>query len=285
MASVRVKAYAKLNLTLSVTGVADGYHMLDSLVASVDLYDLIVLNRRKDKLVSVTMHGRGSESIPYESNNAVRAAESFISAFGTDGADITVYKNIPMGLGLGGSSADSAGVLNGLSKLYNTGGLTELEQLAALNGSDTKYMLSGGYARMRGRGDEVEYLENNMKLDILLLAPASGVSTAECFKLFDSSGTFGGSSDGAVKALSEGDKYALAKNMGNSLVIPAKLISEDVRTAFNELSAFDPLAVNMTGSGSGVYALFENEQYCDYAKSRYRGKFRAYKLKTVIPKI
>ena len=47
--TVRVKAYAKLNLTLSVTGVQNGYHMIDSLVCSVDLYDLIVLKKRKDK--------------------------------------------------------------------------------------------------------------------------------------------------------------------------------------------------------------------------------------------
>ena len=69
--------------------------------------------------------------------------------------------------------------------------------------------------------------------------------------------------------------------MGNSLVIPAKLISEDVRTAFNELSAFDPLAVNMTGSGSGVYALFETPEFAAYAKSRYKGKFKVYSLKTI----
>ena len=118
MATVRQKSYAKINLTLKVTGAEGGFHTLDSVVASVDLYDLIVLKKRRDKLVSITMHGCGSEQIPFESNNAVKAAESFINEFDTCGADITVYKNIPMGLGLGGSSADSAGVLNGLARLY-----------------------------------------------------------------------------------------------------------------------------------------------------------------------
>ena len=75
---VRVKAYAKLNLTLDITGVCGGWHMLDSLVCSVDVFDLIKLRKRKDKLVSVTMHGRGTELLPHENNNAAKAAEAFV---------------------------------------------------------------------------------------------------------------------------------------------------------------------------------------------------------------
>ena len=106
MDTVRVKAYAKINLTLSVTGVKDGYHMLDSIVTSVDLYDAVKVKKRRDGLVSVTMRGCGSENIPFGSNNAVKAAQAFIEKYSTRGADITVNKNIPVGAGLGGSSAD-----------------------------------------------------------------------------------------------------------------------------------------------------------------------------------
>lgn len=280
---VRVKAYAKINLTLHVTGIKDGFHTLDSLVTSVDLYDLIALKKRKDKLVSITMRGCGSEGIAFEENNAVRAAQAFIDGYGTNGADITVYKNIPMGLGLGGSSADAAGVLNGLSKLYKTDDTAGLKLLADSVGSDTRYMLSGGYARLFGRGNEVKNIESALKLDFLLLAPKEGVSAAECYKTFDSLGALGGNSDVAENAVIAGDKKLLAENLSNSLGIAAKKLSDSIQTAFDELSAFDPLAVNMTGSGSGVYAVFENPEYCAYAKSRYRGKFRAYCLKTFLP--
>ena len=78
---VRVKAFAKLNLTLAITGLKDGYHMLDSLVCTVDLFDLIKLKKRKDNLINVEMHGQGTESLPPEDNNAVRAAEAYVSAF------------------------------------------------------------------------------------------------------------------------------------------------------------------------------------------------------------
>ncbi len=282
MESVRIKSYAKLNLTLNITGVKDGFHLLDSVVTSVDLYDLIVLKKRRDKLVSITMHGCGSESIAYEDNNAVKAAETFIENYGTCGADITIYKNIPMGLGAGGSSADSAGVLNGLSKLYGTCDRIGLKILADRTGSDTRYMLSGGYARLFGRGNEVKPVDSRLKLDFLLLAPKERISTAQCFKTFDSIGGRGGGSQRTEDALVKGDKYSLALN--NALAPAAKKLSEDIQTAYDELSAFDPLAVNMTGSGSGVYAVFENAEYCAYALSRYRGKFVPYRLKTHFPK-
>lgn len=280
---VRVKSYAKLNLTLFVTGTGGGYHNLDSLVTSVDLYDLITLKKRKDKLVSVTMRGCGSESIAFEDNNAVKAAQAFVENYGTDGADIAVYKNIPMGLGLGGSSADAAGVLRGLSKLYAVNDTAGIKLIADNLGSDTKYMLSGGYARMTGRGDVIQPIESKLKLNFLLLAPREGVSTAQCFKAFDEVGAFGGDSNAAVAAVAAGDKRALARNMFNALSAPAKTLSEEIETSFAQLAAFDPLAVNMTGSGSGVYALFENAEFCEYAKSRYRGKARAYVLKTYLP--
>ncbi|MDE6598055.1 MAG: 4-(cytidine 5'-diphospho)-2-C-methyl-D-erythritol kinase [Clostridia bacterium] len=284
MESVRIKSYAKLNLTLSITGVADGYHTIDSLVTSVDLYDLIVLKKRTDKQVTITMHGCGSEGIPYESNNAVKAAQYFIEAYDTYGADITVYKNIPMGAGLGGSSADSAGVLNGLEKLYGTRDLAGKKLLADRTGSDTRYMLSGGYARLTGRGNEVTPIESDLKLNYLLLAPETEVSSAQCYKTYDEMGGGDGDTQKALSALLNGDREALAKNLCNDLAPAAKQLTKEVVVAFDELASFAPLAVNMTGSGSGVYALFDSPELRAYAKSRYRGKFRTIELKTYIPK-
>ncbi|MDE7306310.1 MAG: 4-(cytidine 5'-diphospho)-2-C-methyl-D-erythritol kinase [Clostridia bacterium] len=284
MESVRIKSYAKLNLTLSITGSADGYHTIDSLVTSVDLYDLIVLKKRSDKQITIAMHGCGSEGVPYESNNAVKAAELFMDAYGTCGADITVYKNIPMGAGLGGSSADSAGVLNGLEKLYGTCDLAGKKLLADKTGSDTRYMLSGGYARLTGRGNEVTQIESGLKLNYLLLAPECGVSSAQCYKTYDKTGGENRNPQEALSALLSGDKEALAKNLCNDLAPAAKTLCKEVGVAFDELTAFAPLAVNMTGSGSGVYALFDSAELRAYAKSRYRGKFRTIELKTYIPK-
>lgn len=282
---VSIKAYAKLNLTLDISGVFGGFHMLDSLVCSVDLYDLIMLKKRRDNGVRVEMHGFGTELMPIESNNAYKAAEAFIKRFGTRGADITIYKNIPLAAGMGGSSADAAGVLRGLAKLYGTGSESQLKELADSLGSDTRYMLTGGFARLKGRGEKVEFLDVRQKLNFLALIPESGVSTAECYSLYDKSPEPAVTTEEAVEALNTGNLTALGKMLSNALYKPATALNDSVAKAYGELKEFDPLGVTMTGSGSAVIALFENAEFCAYAKSRYRGKFKVIQLKTVIPKI
>lgn len=276
-----VKAYAKLNLTLAITGVKDGFHMLDSLVCTVDMFDLIKLRKRRDKLVSIEMHGRGTESMPFEVNNAVKAAEAYIEKFGTNGAHITVFKNIPLGAGLGGSSADISGVIRGMSSLYGLGSEAELKALADELGSDTGYMLTGGFARLTGRGEEVETLDIKRRLNFLLLLPKSGVSTAECYRLYDEMKGSVPSSESALKALYSGDIAGFGAQMNNALYAPATALNPDVKKAFEELESFSPFGVNMTGSGSGVFALFENAEMCAWAKSRYRGKFECIQLKSI----
>ena len=282
---LNIRAYAKLNLTLDILGVSGGFHMLDSLVCTVDLYDLIKLKKRKDSKINIEMHGMNTELMPAESNNAYRAAQAFTDRFKTCGADISVYKNIPLAAGMGGSSADAAGVLRGLARLYGAGSEYELKELADSLGSDTGYMLTGGFARLNGRGEKVEFLDIDKRLNLLVLIPDSGVSTSECYALYDKFPSPSTATEEAVTALKSGDLTALGKMMSNALFKPATGLCGGVKRAYEELKEFDPFGVTMTGSGSAVVALFENAEFCAYAKSRYRGKFKVIQLKTVIPKI
>lgn len=287
MQVVKTKSYAKVNLTLEITGVEGGYHLLDSCVCSIDLFDALTLKKRKDGLSSVTMRGLGSENIPPEKNNALKAAEAFSKTFQTPGADITVYKNIPIGAGLGGSSADVVGVLNAMAQLYGVTDRAKLKTLADSLGSDTGYMLTGGFARMRGRGDLVTPLKTNTTLHFLLLCPKTEVSAGRCYQTYDTlprtlewRESF---SDGCARALADNDKNAIGRYLMNDLYVPALHLNEDVRIAYEELKSFSPLGVTMTGSGSCVLALFETPELCEWAKSRYRGKYRAIVTKTVVP--
>ena len=288
MKKITIKAYAKVNLTLEIVGEAGGYHLLDSCVASVDMYDQIVLKTRKDKLSAVTMKGMGSESIPPESNNALKAAEAFSKAFDVNGVDITVYKNIPMGAGLGGSSADVAGVLNGMAALY---GVTDREKLGWIAdglGSDTKYMLNGGFARMQGRGERLTSLDIDAKLYMLLLCPDTSVSSGACYKAYDQmpkpqTRAEDSATEKFIAALRQKDIKEAGRCLMNDLYLPAASLNADVKKAYEESLAFSPLGAVMTGSGSCVLSLFETKELCEWAKSRYKGKFRAYTVSTLIP--
>ena len=287
--TVKIKSYAKINLTLEIVGEKEGYHLLDSLVASLDIFDLLVLKKRKDKLSSVTMHGMGSESIPPEHNNALKAAEAFSQTFGCNGADITIYKDIPIGAGLGGSSADIVGVINGMAKLYEVGDRGALKALADALGSDTGYMLTGGFARMQGRGEEIETLDLTEKLHFLLLCPSSSVSAGGCYREYDrlqtenSVVTKENATENCIAALREKNYEVAGRYLMNDLFAPAASLNADVRQAYEEAKSFSPLGVVMSGSGSCVAAWFETKELCEWAKSRYKGKHRAYVAQTVLP--
>ena len=274
-------------MTLEITGVENGYHMLDSLVTNIDLFDLLVLKKRKGALSSVTMKGMGSESIPPEKNNALKAAEAFSKAFGTDGADITVYKNIPIGGGLGGSSADVVGVLNGMAALYGVTDRARLKEIADSLGSDTGYMLDGGYARMMGRGEKVEKLDLTNKLHFLLICPNSSVSAGECYRTFDEQPRTleyrGSQTQRCIEFLRQKDLNEGGRYLMNDLFRASNALNEDVGKAYEQAQSFSPLGVTMSGSGSSVIALFETRELCEWAKSRYKGKFRTYVVETVIP--
>ena len=284
MKTVRVNVYAKLNLTLDVLKREGAFHLIDSLVTSVDLSDHIVVRTRKDHTVRVTMHGMGSESIPPEQNIALRAADAFCEQVQTAGADITVYKNIPMGAGLGGSSADAAGVLNALSQAYGIDKREDLETLAASLGSDVKYMLSGGFQRMSGRGEVLEKLPVAPRLNFLLLLPRSGVSTAACYQKSDEFPPLPPTTGQAISRLVAGDLEGAAQSFSNGLYQAAAALNPEVESALEALKSFSPWGVSMTGSGSAVFAVFETPELCAWAKSRYRGKCHAILLKTVEPK-
>ena len=288
MHTVRIKAHAKINLTLEILGVENGFHMLDSLVASLDLHDVIVLKKRKDKLSSIVMKGLGSESIPPETNNALKAAERFSEKFDTFGADITVYKNIPLGAGLGGSSADASGVLKGMAKLYGVKDEKGLGELADGLGSDTKYMLSGGFARMQGRGEKITPLDIDERLHFLLICPSTSVSAGACYKKYDELPRTlewkESATEGCIAALQKKDVFGAGRYLTNDLYVPALHLNADVERAQEEGKSFSPIGTVMTGSGSCVLAMFETKELCEWAKSRYRGKFKTMVAHTVNPK-
>ena len=284
MFAAKAKSYAKLNLSLNITGTAGGYHLLDSVVTSIDICDTVYAKPRSDGLINVYMHGQNSESIPPEKNNAVKAGEAFVNTFSTRGADIEIYKDIPMGAGLGGSSADAAGVLNALAKLYKISDRAKLKELADALGSDTGYMLDGGFARISGRGDRVEPLGTCRPLYFLLFLPKTPVSTAECFAEYDRApDPLRAESARLARALREGNFTEIAHNIYNALEAPACRLNAETAQALEAAKSFSPAAAAVTGSGSAVYALFESEELCRWAKSRCKAKIKTRIVKSVSP--
>lgn len=282
---VKTEAYAKLNLTLDITGKTQDYHALDSFVVTVNLADKIIAKKRKDALIRVKMRGMGSEKLSPEENNAVKAGEAFVKKFKTTGADITIYKEIPMGAGLGGSSADAAGVINALAKMYGVTDFNKLKELADELGSDTGYMLRGGLARIKGRGTEVEFLPDTPEMHFFVIAPKSGVSAKDCYAAYDvlpakESGNY---SQRWFEAYRSEGVVAAAPLFGNDLCESANSLNGDVSEALSAVKKVSPVGASITGSGSAAFGLFATRALCGWAKSSYKGKFGAYALDAVYP--
>lgn len=283
MDGVTVKAYAKINLSLDITGSRGGYHAIDSVVASVDLFDAVTARRRDDGRICVKMSGMGCETLPPERNNAVKAANVFATRFSSCGADIDIQKNIPVGAGLGGSSADVAGVLNALAMLYGVNDYSALKAVADGIGSDCGYMLRGGFARLTGRGERVAPIAGDMTLYIMIALPQDGISTATCYALSDVYPEKRRTSAAVQSAICGGQLQNLGKSLSNGLYPAAAVINPQVREAAADLSLLGAAGVNMTGSGSAVYALFEDRAARDDALRNYRGACRVVAAQTIIP--
>lgn len=278
--TVRIRASAKLNLSLNISGTRNGLHLLDTVMVPVGLYDTVSARRRKDALVSVYMRGQGSEEIPPERNNAVKAGEAYVRAFGTNGADLEISKDIPLGAGLGGSSADAAGVLRAMDALYGPADAGRMSALAASLGSDTPAMYLGGCARVSGTGEAVETFSSPLVLPVLLAVPEKGTSAAECYAEYDAAPD-GLRADSArlCAALRSGDYRGVADNVYNALERPACRLNEGTVRALELVRALSPDACAVTGSGSAVFALFETAELCAWAKDKLK---RERKLRTYV---
>lgn len=268
MKTCRVKAYAKVNLFLDIVGVSDGYHNLDTVVVTVNVFDNVSVTRRKDDKIVLKTGGGLYYVRDNEDNNAYKAAKAFCDAYAVNGVDISISKNIPVGSGLGGSSADIAGVLKAMKKLY--GIQDDIKPLADSLGSDSGYLLTGGYARLRGRGDKVEPLDIDKKLYFLVAPSKGGCNTRECFNEYDLSPLLAveGGSERLIKDLKNGN--IVGADFYNALLPAACRVNDKISSVYELISSLSPSAVFLSGSGSSVCAVFETPELCYWALDKVR---------------
>jgi 4-diphosphocytidyl-2-C-methyl-D-erythritol kinase len=174
MREVRVDAFAKLTLSLHVTGTrADGYHELDATMVSIDEpHDSLVL--QPATRTSLTITGPFAEGVPADASNlAWRAADACGAT-----VEIALHKGIPSGAGLGGGSADAAAVLTALGAD---------PAIAVSLGTDVPFCMRGGFARVGGIGDELQP-GDTPALAIVVATPRLVCSTAAVYRAWDQLG-------------------------------------------------------------------------------------------------
>lgn len=252
METITLRAAAKLNLTLDITGVRpDGYHLLQMVMQTVSLYDTLTL--RKAEQISLI-----SDLLPNPDNLAWKAADAFFARTGiTDGVKIVLSKRIPVQSGMAGGSADAAAVLKGLDLLYGTRlGLPALREIGLSLGADVPYCLMGGTALVEGIGETVLPVPQMRTGAFVILKPEWGVSTTAAFAAYDS----GIPADRpnpyrVIDGLMKGKLHTVSPYMRNVLEQSADRYGE-IAGIRRRLLHGGALAAQMTGSGSAVFGLF-----------------------------
>ena len=176
-------AHAKVNLWLNVVGRrSDGYHLLDSLVAFVDLAD--TLEARPADRLSLELAGPHAAVLASDPDNLVLKAARLLAdrAGVAPRAAIRLAKHIPVAAGLGGGSADAAAALRELGELWRVAlPEEELFDLAASLGADVPMCLAGRTALASGSGERLNPAPALPFCAILLVNPGTALATRDVF--------------------------------------------------------------------------------------------------------
>jgi 4-diphosphocytidyl-2-C-methyl-D-erythritol kinase len=260
--SIRLRAFAKINLGLQILGKRDdGYHSIETILHRVNLFDTLNVRRVDRPEIAIDCSHPG---VPADATNlCYKAADIFFREIEMEPAiDIRLEKTIPVGAGLGGGSADAAAVLHACNTLFGTPLSDDLLcDLASQIGSDIPYFIRPGSAYATGRGERLEYLQINLPYWIVLVYPRVNISTKWAYQQFRSNPDVK-QQDLRVfvteKMLDPQSWVNALRNDFEPIVFRQYPVVMRVKEALVKGGADFAL---MSGSGSAVFGLFQDEQY------------------------
>ena len=254
-----VKSYAKINLTLDVLGkMENGYHEIESIMQTVNLFDLIIIDRTaKD----INIHTNLKFLPTNEKNIAYKASKLFFDETGIDGGvKILIHKNIPVAAGLAGGSGNAAAVLIALNILYNANLSNEkLFEMGKSLGADVSYCMMGGTVVARGIGEKLTVVDDMPKSTVLLVKPPINVSTQSIYEYLDE---FEIEKHPDVTNMLDGiknkDLNKISRELCNVMEIATTKIHPVIKGIKEKMMLNGAKGAIMSGSGPTVFGLFDD---------------------------
>jgi len=183
---------------------------------------------------------------------------------------IDLYKNIPLGSGLGGASTNAAQFMRFLNKICNLKiSNSQLQKISFNFGSDIAFFLNNYSSIVRECGNISTYYSNSSKQDILLIYPNINISTAKIFSLFGNKFS-SKTSDNSINNCNQLELVANFKNDLENIVLENYPEIYEFRNYFLEL---DPDILKMSGSGSSFFAIFKNNKLLNNALININSKY------------
>lgn len=263
MALLQISAYAKINLYLAVGGVRrDGFHDVKTVMRRTSVCDELTVETAEGGTGRIALTVLGCEDLPTGADNlAYRAAECYLRKAGvSDSINITLKKNIPVGAGLGGGSADAAAVLRALDRIYGIASGDELWEMAASLGSDVPFCLYGRTALCEGRGEILTVVNDEREMHLVIAMKDRTVSTPDAFSRLDETRQKNGEAPSEEKLTSllrflsgEGE---MPTELYNSFENALGEIEDDVLCLKRKMKEHGACLTLMSGSGPSVFGIF-----------------------------
>ena len=257
MKNLHIRSFAKINISLNITKKReDGFHEIDSVMLPISLHDSLVVSKLKnttDNFVTVDDFSIGT----FNYNLATFSIEKLQSIYHfNDKFRILIHKVIPIQAGLGGGSSNAAYTMKAVNSMLKLGASDEeLIEIGKSLGCDIPFFIKCQPSRVRGVGEVLEPITVKNNYYVLLVKPELGCSTKEVYGLSDTMDLKVCNIDNVIKALEEGDDELLAESMSNALQEPAIKLVPTIQTIIDELHRYGLKMVQVTGSGSAVFAL------------------------------
>ena len=259
---------AKVNLQLAVgPKESDGFHEVVTVFQAISILDTLKIEDSDD--FSISISGDYVNGVPLDSENLVaRAVELMADRFETTkNLAININKKIPVAGGMAGGSADAAATLLGIDQLYGLNlSKDELSEVATNLGSDVPFMLHGGTAIGRGRGDDVTPALSRGTYSWVIAVSSTGLSTpavyAECDRLRTGLDIKSPSlNDELLQALLSGDSVRVGKCLTNDLQAAACSLRPALRLILDMGHEYGALGGIVSGSGPSVAFLVADEDH------------------------
>lgn len=264
-----ITSNAKINIGLNITEkLPNGYHLLDMIMVPISLADKLEIkfNNQKGKLnISSNI-----KDIPCDEKNILyKVYKAFYEKAQIEAEDIDVYleKNIPHEAGLGGGSSNGGFFLKELNKFHNF--VLSDEDLSLVGksvGADVPFFLKNTPCRVKGIGEKLEKIQNNLDCDVILIKPKFGVSTKKAYELYSKLDEKKFANiDEVLSGLKENNLKKVCENIENMLEQGLLIDDENIQN-FRTRIKDTGLDFFMSGSGSCYYILSSKNTTEDYLK-------------------
>lgn len=267
-----IKAFAKINLAIDVKKKDEkGYHDIDMVTLPITLHDVLEM----EQLISrhgIFITSDDPSLICDEGNSAFKALKAMEDNFSfSKGYRIQIYKRIPMNAGLGGESADAAGIIRAICKLYNMDAHDpKIIKVARSIGSDVPFCLLNKPARVLGTGENIIPLDSKLDYHVIIIKPHKGLSTKDVYEKYDTipeEEREHPDISALIEAIKIGDEQKMFENMKNGLYKPASLLCPVISGILNDFKKMGFPLYSMTGSGNACFALSKDLEQIEKAKN------------------